>query len=140
MATVNVGDSKIPVFYADYHWAEAEWPEKWSRFQPIELRCLFSGQLLVVPEAIDRLVALRNEWGMPMVVNSAYRSFGHNQRVGGSPRSWHMAGSAFDIVVATELQNAFVRLARQCGFTGIGRYPGRRFVHIDLGPEREWRA
>jgi uncharacterized protein YcbK (DUF882 family) len=32
----------------------------------------------------------------------------------------------------------FIDIALRNGCTGIGRYPKEGFVHVDIGPRREW--
>jgi zinc D-Ala-D-Ala carboxypeptidase len=57
-------------------------------------------QLLVNAPALDKLQALRDRLGKPLIVRSAYRSPEHNRAVGGATRSKHMEGAAFDIAMA----------------------------------------
>jgi hypothetical protein len=47
--------------------------------------------------ALDKLQALRDRLGKPLIVRSAYRSPEHNRTVGGARASKHMDGTAFDI-------------------------------------------
>lgn len=46
--------------------------------------------------ALDKLQALRDRLGKPLIVRSAYRSPEHNRAVGGATRSKYMEGAAFD--------------------------------------------
>jgi len=48
-------------------------------------------------EAMDKLQALRDRQGKPLIVRSAYRSAEHNRAVGGAQASKHMQGTAFDL-------------------------------------------
>ena len=89
--------------------------------------------------SMDCLQRLRDGWGKPVRLTSAHRCAEHNRRVGGAPHSQHLK-LAFDCACPAAEQDAFVSLARRCGFTGVGRYPGRNFVHLDCGPERSWRG
>ena len=68
----------------------------------------------------------------------AYRSPEHNRNVGGAPRSKHMDGTAFDIAMSNHDPAAFEAAARDVGFLGFGFYPRSSFIHIDLGPARQW--
>lgn len=61
-------------------------------FQPRRNRLRGDGKLLVNEDALDRLQALRNALGKPMIINSAYRSPEHNRRVGGAKASQHLEG------------------------------------------------
>lgn len=59
------------------------------------------------------LQPLRDAWGGPLRVNSAYRSLLVNTRVHGSAKSYHLRGLAADIDCATDLEKA-MRLALAC--------------------------
>ncbi|WP_372521356.1 D-Ala-D-Ala carboxypeptidase family metallohydrolase [Pararhodobacter marinus] len=58
-------------------------------------------------EAMDKLQALRDRLGKPLIVRSAYRSPEHNRAVGGAPGSKHMQGTAFDIAMSNHDPTAF---------------------------------
>ncbi|MGY6535279.1 MAG: YcbK family protein [Pararhodobacter sp.] len=113
---------------------------RWPNFSPAEIACRGSGQLKLHPEALDKLQALRDRLGKPLIVRSAYRSPAHNGNVGGAPRSKHMDGTAFDIAMSNHDPAAFEAAARAVGFLGFGYYPRSGFMHIDLGPARIWGA
>ena len=59
------------------------------------------------------LQPLRDAWGQPLKVNSAYRSLLVNTRVHGARNSYHLHGLAADIDCATDLTKA-MRLALLC--------------------------
>ena len=121
------------------HWRDV--PERswrWKNFSPAEIACRGSGSLRINEEALDKLQALRDRLGKPLIVRSAYRSPAHNRAVGGAPRSTHMDGTAFDIAMANHDPVAFEAAAREVGFLGFGFYPRSDFMHIDLGPARQW--
>jgi zinc D-Ala-D-Ala carboxypeptidase len=111
---------------------------RWRNFSPAEIACRGTGQLKLHPEALDKLQALRDRLGKPLIVRSAYRSPEHNRAVGGASRSKHMDGTAFDIAMANHDPVAFEAAAREVGFLGFGFYPRSGFIHIDLGPARSW--
>lgn len=113
---------------------------RWRNFSPAEIACRGTGQLKLHPEALDRLQALRDRLGKPLILRSAYRSPEHNRAVGGAPRSKHMDGTAFDIAMTNHDPAAFEAAAREVGFLGFGYYPRSGFMHIDLGPARSWGA
>lgn len=114
----------------------AQW--RWPSFSPGELACRGTGQLVIDEVALDRLQALRNLIGKPMVVLSAYRSPAHNKAVGGAKHSQHLYAKAFDISMANHDPAAFEEAARAVGFTGFGSYVKQNFMHIDIGPARSW--
>lgn len=106
-------------------WVAALGEEGWTRLQP---------------EVRIRLMKLQEAFGKQLIVNSGYRSPAYNRSVGGATKSLHMDGMAVDITwsgISTTSREEFITTARGIGFRGIGRY-GTRFVHIDIGPRREW--
>jgi zinc D-Ala-D-Ala carboxypeptidase len=121
------------------HWRDVPattW--RWPNFSPAEIACRGTGKLLVNAAALDKLQALRERLGKPLIVRSAYRSPEHNRAVGGAKASKHMEGIAFDIAMANHDPEAFEAAARAVGFKGFGFYPRSGFIHIDLGPARSW--
>ena len=121
------------------HFSEADpktW--RWPNFSPAEIACRGTGKLLINEPALDKLQALRDRLGKPLIVRSAYRSPEHNRAVGGATRSKHMDGAAFDIGMANHDPVAFETAAREVGFLGFGFYPRSGFMHVDLGPARQW--
>lgn len=121
------------------HWRDvpaARW--RWKNFSPAEIACRGSGSLRIHEEALDKLQALRDRLGKPLIVRSAYRSQAHNRAVGGAPRSKHLDGTAFDIAMTNHEPAAFEEAARAVGFKGFGFYPRSGFMHVDLGPARVW--
>lgn len=113
---------------------------RWPSFSPAELACRGTGQLLIDEPALDKLQALREFLGKPMIVQSAYRSPEHNRRVGGAKHSQHLYARAFDISMANHDPAIFEEAARAVGFTGFGYYVKQNFMHIDTGPARQWGA
>ena len=71
-------------------------------------------------------------------MRSAFRSPEHNRAVGGATRSKHLDGAAFDIAMANHDPVVFEAAAREVGFLGFGFYPRSGFIHVDLGPARQW--
>ncbi|WBQ09871.1 D-Ala-D-Ala carboxypeptidase family metallohydrolase [Hyphomonadaceae bacterium ML37] len=121
------------------HWRDVPaslW--RWPNFSPAEIACRGTGALRIHEDALDRLQALRDQLGKPLIIRSAYRSAAHNRAIGGSPRSKHMDGAAFDIAMANHDPSEFEAAAREAGFAGFGFYPRSGFMHIDLGPARTW--
>ncbi|NPD21602.1 DUF882 domain-containing protein [Rhodophyticola sp. DY48A3-103] len=113
---------------------EGTW--RWPNFSPAEIACRGTGKLLVNEPALDKLQALRDRLGKPLIVRSAYRSPEHNRAVGGATRSKHLDGAAFDIAMENHDPVAFEAAAREVGFLGFGFYPRSGFIHVDLGPAR----
>lgn len=119
------------------HYSEvpkSAWPCKY--FTPKEIACKGDGSLLIDTDALLKLDALRKAIGKPIIITSGYRSLEHNQRVGGSPRSQHMFGKAFDISLARHDRRALLDAAKSVGFTGFGLYS--TFLHVDTARPRTW--
>ena len=111
---------------------------RWKNFSPAEIACRGTGAIRINEDALDKLQALRDRLGKPLIVRSAYRSPAHNRAVGGAPQSKHLDGTAFDIAMSNHDPVAFEAAAREVGFLGFGFYPRSGFIHIDLGPARSW--
>ena len=73
---------------------------RWPNFSPAEIACRGTGRLLLNDAALDKLQALRDRLGKPLIVRSAYRSPEHNRAVGGAKASKHLEGVAVDIAMA----------------------------------------
>lgn len=110
---------------------------RWKNFTPQEIACKGDGSIIVDFDALDRLQAMREDLGVPMTINSAYRSPKYNKRVGGAPKSVHMTGRAFDVAITEKLTREMIhKAAKKAGFKGFGDY--NTFVHIDTGKARYW--
>jgi zinc D-Ala-D-Ala carboxypeptidase len=111
------------------HWRDVpEGTWRWPNFSPAEIACRGTGKLLVNEPALDKLQALRDRLGKPLIVRSAYRSPEHNRAVGGATRSKHMDGAAFDVAMSNHDPEAFEAAAREVGFLGFRLLPALR-VH-----------
>lgn len=94
---------------------------------------------------IDELQVLRNYFGVPIHINSGYRSPQHNRKVGGSKNSQHLLGNAADIVVEgispDKVADTIEMLIKEGKMKqgGLGRY--NTFTHYDIGfngKKRRW--
>lgn len=97
-------------------------------------------------EAVDNLRILAEEvldkvremWGRPIVVNSAYRSHDLNRAVGGSTRSQHRYGKAADITTGSvEGNRQLFKMIEQSGvaFDQLIDEYGYRWIHISIDKE-----
>lgn len=115
---------------------------RWPNFTPAELACKGTGKVMIDPQALDRLQALRDMLGAPIYLTSAYRSPKHNKAVGGVKGSLHKQARAYDVKMHNHCPIELEAIARNAGFTGFGFYPpqGNRynFIHLDTGSAREW--
>lgn len=99
---------------------------------------------------MEGLEYLRELIGKPIIITSACRCEKHNRRVGGAqpdPKkkkfgSQHLYGTAADIRVPGMTVEQLARAAEQVrAFRtgGIGRYPRKGFVHVDVrGYRARW--
>lgn len=84
----------------------------------------------------------------PLLILSAYRTPSYNARCGGAVGSRHLEGRALDIQlragwddqkmfrVVRAVAQRTVEGRRVSAIRGIGRYPGRGFIHIDIRPDK----
>jgi hypothetical protein len=93
---------------------ESTW--RWPSFSPAEIASRGEGAIRINTQAMDKLQALRDRLGKPLIVRSAYRSPAHNRAVGGAPASKHIQGTAFDIAMSNHDPVAFEAAARAVGF------------------------
>jgi zinc D-Ala-D-Ala carboxypeptidase len=124
-------------YYTDWrdvpksHW-------RWPNFSAQEIACRGDGKIRINEPALDKLQALRDQLGVPLIVHSAYRSPAYNRQVGGAKQSMHLQGAAFDISMANHDPESFEAAARAVGFTGFGFYLRQNFMHVDIGRARQW--
>lgn len=111
-------------------WAELACRDRLKTPYPLDYRATRAVALAAAFEALRAAV------GLPLRVLSAYRTPAYNAAVGGSPNSQHVQGRALDLQPPdgwTPLQLAAV--ARDIPeIVGVGFYPARGFVHIDVRP------
>jgi uncharacterized protein YcbK (DUF882 family) len=75
----------------------------------------------------------------PLRVFSGYRSATiNNQTEGAALDSRHLLGKAADIAMDGVTNVKLAGIASILGRGGTGFYPGRSFVHVDVGDERIW--
>jgi len=75
----------------------------------------------------------------PLRIFSGYRSMTtNNQTEGAALDSRHLLGKAADIAMDGVTNVKLAGIASILGRGGTGFYPGRSFVHVDVGDERIW--
>lgn len=109
-----------------------------ANFKVKEFRCKDgSDKILIDVDFVkDRLQTIRDHFGAPVTVNSAYRTESYNKKVGGATNSYHLKGQAFDIVVKCHTPQEVARYAQTLGIPGIIQYSG--FVHVDSREVKYW--
>jgi len=86
------------------------------------------------------LQKLRDELGLPIKINSGYRTKSYNKKIGGATNSMHVQAKAADIVVTditpTNLYKRIEKLIEEgkVNFKGVGVYD--TFVHVDVRDRR----
>lgn len=91
-----------------------------------------SDPVFISPELVEVLQKIRNHFGKPVNINSAYRTPAHNKKEGGASYSQHLYGTAVDIRVTgvTPKQVAQYAETLLSGRGGIGIY--NNFTHVDV--------
>lgn len=81
-------------------------------------------------DALLMLDRLREYVGLPLILNSAYRSPSHEKKHGRTGQSSHCKGIAFDIrCFDDKLRALIVFNAPRVGFTRVGIH--LKYVHVD---------
>lgn len=91
-----------------------------------------SDPIFIAPKLVTILQKIRNHFGKPVIINSAYRTVGKNNAVGGVARSQHLYGTAADIHIVGVTPKEIAKYAETLLPTsgGIGIYSS--FTHIDV--------
>lgn len=83
------------------------------------------------PAFVEKLQALRDLSGLPLVIDSAVRCAEHNAAVGGKPDSQHLFGRAADVHFRNgDEMFKILQTAFRVGFQGIG--VAKSYIHVDV--------
>lgn len=108
-----------------------------ANFKVSEFACKDgSDTVFISPGLVTVLQKIRDHFGKPVIINSAYRNDAHNKKVGGADFSQHKYGMAADINisgVSPATIAAYVETIMPNG-GGIGIYSN--FVHVDVRAAR----
>ena len=106
-----------------------------TNFKVKEFRCKDgSDSVLIDGKLVDILQSIRDYFGKPVTINSAYRNATYNRKIGGASGSLHVKGMAADIVVSGIAPSEVAKYAERIGVKGIGLYETAKdgyFVHVD---------
>ncbi len=108
-----------------------------ANFTVREFACKDGSDLILIDDAlVDVLQKIRDHFGVPVTITSAYRTAAHNVKVGGSPSSQHLQGTAVDITLPGISPLAVAQYAEYLmpGSGGIGVYG--TFTHVDVRQNR----
>lgn len=116
-----------------------------ANFSDTELACRCGCGGLPPQEFQDELQRLRDEYGRPMRISSAWRCPDHNDRVSKTGRNGPHTRGAVDVLVFGTAVWDLDEIAKEFGWHGIGKSQKgpfeSRFIHLDRRPfERrtEW--
>ncbi|WP_312282022.1 D-Ala-D-Ala carboxypeptidase family metallohydrolase, partial [Oscillibacter sp.] len=92
--------------------------------------------VLISAELVALLQKIRDYFGKPVTINSAYRTATWNAKQGGAPKSQHLLGMAADISIAGVSPLTVAQYAEylQPKAGGIGVY--KSFAHVDVRDTR----
>lgn len=91
------------------------------------------------PQLVQLMVRVQVHYGRSLHIISGCRSKKHNRRVGGATRSQHLHCKAVDFQIPGVSKYKLAAYLRQMpGRGGVGTYCKSRFVHLDVGPKRQW--
>lgn len=102
-------------------------------FQVKEFACRDgSDKIMISLRLVHILQCIRDHFGKPVTVNSAYRTEAYNAKVGGAKASQHLRGTAADIAIKGVAPSAVAAYAETLlpSTGGIGRY--ETFTHVDV--------
>ena len=111
--------------------------DKACNFRAYEFACRDgSDRILVDSNLVMALQKIRDHFGKPVSINSAYRTKEYNKKVGGATNSYHTKGQAADITV-TGVANREVAKYAATFLNGVGLYDYTGgFVHVDTRQNR----
>ena len=97
-----------------------------------------------VLELAENLQVLRDFVGVPIKINSSYRSLSHNANVGGSKSSQHLFAKAADIVIESKSPEQVANIIKALISEGKMKQGGNlesynTFTHYDIrGHKARW--
>ena len=96
-----------------------------------------------VLDLADNLQVLRDYLGVPISINSAYRSLEHNRKIKGSTKSQHLLAKAADIVVESKTPDEVANIIKYLISEGKMMQGGLKaydtFTHYDIrGYRARW--
>lgn len=105
-------------------------------FSLLEFECHCCGSVMLDNLLLKKLQSLRNSIKTPIYIISGYRCEKHNTTVGGAKKSQHLQGKAVDIHARNYPLGNLLEAAEMLNFGGIGVYPKKKFLHLDVRKEK----
>lgn len=91
------------------------------------------------PQLVGLLARVQLHFGEPLHIVSGCRSKAHNRRISGARRSQHLHCNAADFeIFGVPKYELATYLKQMSGRGGVGVYCGSSYVHLDIGPKRQW--
>lgn len=114
---------------------------KYPNFTESEFRCKHTGKIEMNALYMERLQALRTDYGKPMPVSSGYRAPSHPIEAAKDEPGAHSTGHACDVLIRGGDALKLIALAVKHGFTGVGvkQKGADRFIHLDDLPHEQRR-
>lgn len=110
-----------------------------ENFSVKEFKCNDGNDKVLIDEKLPELLQkMRDKYGK-ISITSAYRTEAYNSKVGGSPRSQHLYGTAADVVIkgCKDLEEA-AEYAKNIGFSGVGLNAYKKFLHLDTRTNKSY--
>lgn len=103
-----------------------------EHFQVKEFACHNgSDKILISSKLVELLEKIRNYYGKPVYITSAYRPAAYNASIGGAKASQHILGTAADITVSGVSPASVYAYCDKVNPTGgVGKYDS--FTHVDV--------
>jgi uncharacterized protein YcbK (DUF882 family) len=140
IARPQAGESFKGVYFADGRYL----PEAVVRIGRI-MRDPYDDTTRIDPRLIDLMARMQRTLGTgePLQIVSGYRSPRSNARARSADsrvarNSFHTQGQAVDLRVDGYTIGQLRRAAIALQAGGVGTYPRRNFLHLDVGPIRRW--
>jgi uncharacterized protein YcbK (DUF882 family) len=130
----RIGDMYIPSAMAELnHFLRDHRTDDESHYDPKEFDLLHNvlARLGKSAATIDIVCGYRTPWS-----NNFLRS--QSEDTGVAEHSQHILGKAIDIRVPGVTTSRLRDAALSLGAGGVGYYPVSQFVHVDVGPVRQW--
>lgn len=110
-----------------------------DNFRIREFACHDGSDKILIDDQLPQLLQeIRDYFGRPVTINSAYRNAAYNKRIGGASASQHVQGRAADIRVQDVPPYAVAAYMEYRIKTGgkyaCGYYPISLFCHVDTRP------
>lgn len=108
---------------------------RYSNFSKEEFDCSHTDQNKMRIVFMDKIQALRDQCGFPIVVTSGYRHQSHPVEAKKARAGEHSFGLAADVQVANHRRWDLINNAMRLGFTRIG--VSNSFIHLGLATMNE---